>query len=294
MIRRLLSRFMAVPARPVVPPSTDDRQATLNSDRFDRYGFDVIALLDSDDTASVAAVLEDAGVDGSTPFFASPAHAWGETAADIHMQLRTLLDARLAALLPGYEPFMIAVTAKGGRGPEIKFHHDWTYTDERYHRPIFLWCPLVDCTPTTGSLKVVPGSHRWSGGIRPSRRIEVTEAHQQHYETLSIGPDMRAGHAIAFDPALIHGSGPNPLDEPRPAITVALAPQEAQLVHFHESDGGRLDGFEVDAAFFTTNPYGTRPRGYPTFAPWADAVSEDELASELRRSGVLRSPEFTS
>lgn len=265
----------------ITVPVPSERSASIDRSRLDRMGFDVVHLLRPDQVAAVSGVLTEAGVDGSEPFFASPAHAWGDRAAWIHERLSALLADRLAEVLPDHRVFMIAVTAKGRHGSPIKFHHDWTYTDERRHRPVFLWCPLVDCDPSTGSLKVVPGSHRWSSGIRPSRRLEVTELHQEDYERLSVGPAVPAGDAIVFDPAVIHGSGPNPLAHARPAITIAMAPRGADLVHFHELDDGSIAGFAVDEPFFTTNPYGQRPQGYASYAAWTGPVTADELAAGI-------------
>src|SRR6185436_576497 len=105
----------------------------------------------------------------------------------------------------------------------------WTYTDERRARPVFFWCPLVDAGPENGGLAVVPGSHRWLTGIRPSRSVEATEAVRDEIAALAVDLTLRAGQAVAFDPALLHGSGPNPTDEPRPAFTVAVVPRGEPL-----------------------------------------------------------------
>ncbi len=216
-------------------------------------------------------------------FFASPTHAHGTAAQTFDRKVKRLLSRRLAAAVPGYRPFMVAVTSKGASSAQaIKYHQDWTYTDERDHRPVFLWCPLVDVDAGNGALHVVPGSHQWSSAIRPSRRIQVTEQVQDLLEARGVAVPMRAGQALAFDPALCHGSPPNPTPTPRPAITIAFAPIGAQLVHFHLDDDDRLAGFAVDDAFFTTNPYGTEPVGRPPIEPWGTVLTADELLAGLR------------
>ena len=92
---------------------------------------------------------------------------------------------------------------------------------------------------------------------------------------------LRSGQALAFDPATVHGSVPNRSSARRPAFTIAVVPTGAQLVHYHEADDGRLEGFIVDDAFFTTNPYRTRPMGYPTFEPTGRSLGEDDLRTAL-------------
>jgi hypothetical protein len=220
-------------------------------------------------------------------FFASPAHAPGPVAEGFDRDVKRLVSPRLAQLVPGYRPFMVAVTSKGRHSAmPIKFHQDWTYTDERSARPLFIWCPLVDVDQSNGALQVVAGSHRWTSGIRPSRRIEVTEAVQDQLRDLARPAPMRAGQGLAFDPAICHGSPPNPTRRPRPAITIALAPAGAPLVHFHLSEDGHLSGHEVDDRFFTTNPYGTEPVGRPTVAPWDRPVTVEDLDAGMSAAGA--------
>ncbi|HWJ64783.1 MAG TPA: phytanoyl-CoA dioxygenase family protein [Acidimicrobiales bacterium] len=235
----------------------------------------------------IASMLRRFDVPDDHGFFASPVHAHGDVAAGFDRDVKRLAQRRWRRVVPGHRPFMVAVTSKGARSTTpIKYHQDWTYTDEREHRPVFLWCPLVDVGEDTGALRVVPGSHRWTSAIRPSRHIEVTEAFQDELDRRSVPVPLRAGQALAFDPALCHGSKANQGDSRRPAITVAFAPTGAQLVHFHLDGDGLLSGYEVDDAFFTTNPYGTAPEGRTEVAPWDRPLGavdfEAVLASSVR------------
>lgn len=221
-------------------------------------------------------------------FFASPAHRPGPMSRDFDLFVRDRVSTRLREAIPGHRPFMVAVTSKGARSEqEIKFHHDWTYTDERRSRAVFLWCPLVPVGPTNASLMVVPGSHHWSCSIRPSRPFEVTEPFQADYRRFARTCRLEAGDALAFDPATLHGSGPNRLNTPRPAITIALVPDDADLVHFHLDAEGTLSGAAVDDAFFTCHPYGEAPVQYPTIEPWAEATSEADV-DPARHRELLR------
>lgn len=237
--------------------------------------------------ASVEEIRDAIGVFGLARdhgFFASPAHAPGPMARDFDRFVRARLAERLREVIPGHRPFMVAVTSKGaGSDQEIKFHHDWTYTDERHARAVFLWSPMVPVTPRNAALMVVPGSHRWSTNIRPSRRLEVTEQFQSDYRQHAVTFRLDAGDAVVFDPATLHGSGPNRLDEPRPAITIGLIPDDADLVHFHLHDDGALSGAAVDDDFFTCQAYGQPPEGYPTVTPWTGATTEADVDPRSHR-----------
>ena len=257
-------------------------QPAIDLRAIDREGYTTATVLRPRDVRAVRAGLGDFGLADDHGFFASPAFAPGETARAFDLLVRSIVAPVLGELLPGYQPFMVAATTKGRRSTTpIKFHQDWTYTDERQHRPIFLWCPLIDVDEGNGALRVVPGSNRWTSAIRPSRRLEVTEEHQEALGRRARTLPLKAGQAVVFDPATLHGSGPNPTDAERPAVTIAVAPTGAELVHFHEDDDGNLVGATVDDRFFTMHPYGTAPTGYPALAAWDRAVSTDDLAAAL-------------
>lgn len=245
-------------------------------------GWAVIDLLDPAAIVGVRGIIDAVDLDRAHGFYASPAASWGALARSIDRELKDTVAPHAARVLPGMQPFLAGITSKGARSDSvISFHQDWTYTDERSWRVVFLWCPLVDVSERNGALRVVPGSHRWSADIRPSRSVEVTEGLQQQLLERSTCVNLRAGQALAFDPATLHGSGPNETDEVRPAFTMAFTDPAAQLLHFHLGEDGRLEGFVVDEAFFTEHPYRTRPTRYVSCPPHASALTEATLRAAM-------------
>lgn len=259
---------------------------------FRRHGFTVRDLLDPSVLAATLEVVESLGLSSDHPFYASVAHDWGAKAASTNVRLLPLVQPAVERALPGHEVVFAAVTSKGsGDGTDVKFHMDWTYTDERRIRAVLLWCPLVDAGPGNGGLAVLPGSHRWTRGIRAGRgmtRPPLTERDQKRISEHSVPTEVRAGQAMVFDPALLHGSPPNRSASPRPAVTVLTVPRGSQLVHFHEDDDGTVRGAEVDTDFFIEHPYGQAPIGYRPLDPWAPVVGEDDLGAALRRPRPLQ------
>lgn len=255
------------------------------ADTVARDGFAVVDLLDDAGVARALEVVAGAALAPDHDFYASPALSWGPVAAAIDQQLKDIAAPTTRRLLPDHRAFLAGITSKGASSTRtIKFHQDWTYTDERRWRVVFLWCPLVDVDATNAALCVVPGSHRWSDHIRPSREQEATEHFQERLAERAVCIPLRAGQALAFDPAALHGSGTNHTDRPRPAFTMAYAPVDAPLVHFHLDPTGDLTGYAVDAAFFTEHPYRTRPSGYPAVTPHAPALTEATLADAIERT----------
>ena len=219
--------------------------------------------------------------DADGGFVASPAAAWGERASGFQQQVAPLIRPALHAAFPAYRPFFHAATVKGPGGGPIPFHQDWTYTDERVARALFVWIPLVAVDEHNGALEVVPGSHRWgTGTIRPSRGMHaehVTEHHQATFRRLAEGGAMRPGDALVFDPACLHGSNPNRSAEVRPSLTVGLVPVGVPLIHFHQTDDGDVSGHEVDDEFFVANPYASRPDRPATVRPWARCIAIEDF-----------------
>lgn len=259
----------------------------LDRAQLEDEGYTIVELAGAEQQQALQALIDRFATDPHHGFFASPYHANGPEARRFDLGAREVLGDRLSELLPDHVPFLAGVTSKGGQeGASVRFHHDWTYTDERRARVVFFWCPLVDVGPENGGLAVVPGSHRWLSGIRPSRTVEATEPLQAEIASMAVDLRLSAGQAIAFDPAVLHGSGPNPTPSPRPAFTIAVAPRDEALLHFHLDDTGRLGGAVVDDAFFTLHPYRAAPVGYPTYSPWTDAVTEDDVRDALARAGA--------
>jgi hypothetical protein len=185
-------------------------------------------------------------------------------------------------VLPGFTPFLAAFIFKGAEGGEVGLHPDWTYTDERRHRTYLYWCPLVDTDADNGTLRVVPGTHRLVTGLRGSGDFAaVTEGVEELLLERSVSVPLRVGEAIVYDAALIHGSPPNRTPAPRPAAAMAVAPVDAELVHFHRPVDGPITGYEIDESWYTVQPFGEAPHGYPTLDPWTDPIAP------LRREQVL-------
>jgi hypothetical protein len=224
-------------------------------------------------------------------FHATSAHGTRETARSVDRLLKAELGPLLQRVLPDHEPFLAAFISKGAKdGGAVDFHQDWTYTDERRHRAVLVWVPLVETTQANGALRVVPGSHAWTSGLRPSGAAHPTEPLQADFARRSVTLPLEAGAACVYDPALVHGSFPNPSPDVRPAAAIAVAPRDAPLVHFHVDEDDGLAGWEIDESHFTTRPFASRPVGYPPIEPWDRPVCTDDLVRNLRSPRALTRP----
>lgn len=246
-------------------------------------GYGVVDLLDAATVEQLLAAVHQKLGPASDAFWASSAQAPRATASDIDRWIKQELALRLGHLLPGTEPFLAAVITKAGPdGCAVSFHQDWTYTDEREHRAVLAWIPLVDVDEGSGAMRVVPGSHRWVDGIRPGGAPLPTDAFQDRFAERATTVVMRAGQALVYDPALVHGSWPNRVERDRPVLAVASAPLGAELWHFHVAPDGALDGYVIDPSYYTQQEFSSVPPGPPRGA-WSAAVTVDDLGRALER-----------
>ncbi len=253
-------------------------------------GWALVEVLAPEQVAALRQVAERVLPAGIESYYSLNVHAPRELAQAADQELKALVSPALAAVVPGHDPFLAVVIAKGaGTEGVVGFHQDWTFTDERRDRAVLCWMPLVDTDERSGAMRVVSGSHRWTGGLRPSGPSLPTDPFpadlQERLGAIATTVPMRAGQALVYDPGLVHGSWPNEVDRVRPAVAVALAPSGAQLVHFHDAGDGHLQGFAIEGAHFTANEFGSMPVGVPEVEAWAPAVRVEEISQAAAAAG---------
>ena len=136
-------------------------------------------------------------------------------------------------------------------------HQDWTFVDETRFRSFNVWTPLVDVDIDNGALGVIHGSYRFFGNrLRGSPSPQCKSVISDHLITLfpflDVKP-LRAGEAIIFDNATIHGSPPNTSGKERLATGLVVTRAEAELCHHYQlpnTDPPEIETYAVDRRFF--------------------------------------------
>lgn len=245
-------------------------------------GYAVRSLIGPETVARLLDIYHRLAVDPEQPFLASNRDLDREGARAVDQQLKAELAEPLAAALPGFEPFIAAFIVKGGTlGDRVEFHQDWTYTEEPDTPAVLVWIPLVDVSQSNGALAMVRGSHRWSHGIRPSGAENPAAELQADLAAQAVLVPLRAGEAVFYDPAILHGSPPNVTASPRPAVAVGLRPAGGSLVHFCATGGEATSGHQVDESWFTLEPFAEVPADAPTVEAWAPRVDVADLRAGL-------------
>lgn len=272
-----------------LPPRRMFRRDDLESQWRD-LGYVVVDVLDPDEVDELLAVVDDL-YEGEREGFHSTIHSpHDEYRRRCSEVIPPYFENAAGKLLDGYEPYVGILTVKWPGGDGLGSHQDMTMTDERRFRTINCWCPLVDTTLDNGALGVLPRSHRALDHLRTTPAYPAgfvygaTEIPPYQLDAVT----LRAGQAVMFDPALLHGSGPNVTDTWRPAVMVSYKPVEAPLLFNyvgHDNQGEDVELFEIDPSFFTEFKVNDRPSrpslGATSF--YGSGINADSLLTKLGR-----------
>jgi len=212
--------------------------------------------------------------------------------------IRRIVEERLRRILPRYKVILATFVSKRARTTQgrVNLHQDWWLVDNRIHRALHFWCPLVDVGTRNGCLKVVPGIHRFLNDPYPIHPPSYRTAYHPVLPRLEAElvrrVSMPAGSALVYDERMLHGSDDNLSDQPRLAFNCVVVPEglEPIVYWWDEREPSRMSILEVSEEFLCRFRYGTpldepypedvRRRGTTEAA--VRPVGESELAA-LRR-----------
>lgn len=143
-----------------------------------------------------------------------------------------------------------AYVVKPGNGKGIlQAHQDWNLVDETKQRSCNLWIPLVDVNEENGALFVLPESHtkllNYRGPQIPSMFKNIEQEVWNHLRPLC----MKAGEALLYDHALLHGSPPNRTAKDRLGIVIGIVNANTDL-QIYGCHNGIIKSYPCDENYF--------------------------------------------
>jgi hypothetical protein len=171
-----------------------------------------------------------------------------------------VIQPKMDQIVGGYKVFAANFMIKeSSEASEVIPHQDWTYVHETLYASYNIWIPLLDVNHSNGCMTVLPKSHNIRLSHRPSPFYPnifekvMTEAKSQMIEI-----PMKAGEAIIFNHATLHGSVPNISGKKRPNAVVGIYNQEAQLIHQrYDSNSNEISEYFVPLENFPEIAYDT-------------------------------------
>jgi len=209
---------------------------------------------------------------------------------------------KIKAILPDFrildKNFFIKPPGTG----ELNVHRNWTFVRDQRVRTFTVWCPLVDVDETNGTIQLVTGSHRFCREVVSPTVATFFEGFQSAIiDEYSTPIEMKAGEALIFDDQIIHWSGNNMSDKPRPAVVMACVPVDEETVfYFSDMKPGStlLDVYKIDYRFFddfSALKLANRPQGLESYGTFElrdhRPISYEEFVDLKRRydKGLERS-----
>jgi hypothetical protein len=215
-----------------------------------------------------------------------PAHFYSSTHSKDTVFRKTTSDhikSVLGPLMPSafknYRLLGGAFVVKPPHGKGIlQPHQDWNIVDEDNTRSFNLWIPLTDVSIENGAVFVLPGSHskiktyRGPGIASLFKNIEPAA-----WQSLHPLP-MKAGEALFYDHALLHGSPVNKTNVARLGVVCGVITDKADMQLCFSKDG-RIDVYKADEHFFMEKDPNNGPDGLQfikSITPVHTALSEED------------------
>lgn len=265
-------------------------------------GYAVIPFLDADQVASVEEVYWRLGPAPGDPRmtihfdFQSESPDYKRAVADA---LRPILEPRIDATLDRFHLFSPNFIMKWpGDRSGFAPHQDTSLVDERHHRSVTIWCPLIDTIGADGTdngiLRFLPGSHRFVEWIRAHDpgAFAFEGFEQDIIDRFGVAVPLKAGEAVVFDHRTVHFSMPNASERPRLVIAMGLQPREADLLHYRRAGDDHFDVYGIDDDYYINlDPFALR-QGVPGYAKVDEVrmerpvVTRDQFEDLCRAAGV--------
>jgi hypothetical protein len=261
---------------------------------FAREGYVVLPFLEMGEIEALRQLHDRLFPDLPFDFTATTLSDDPDLRAEVSRGIRAIVEKRLAAMVPGYKVVLATFVSKRPRtsAGRVNLHQDWWLVDNRVHRALHFWCPLVGVGADNGCLKVVPGIHHLLNDPYPIHPPSYGTAYHPVLAQLEREfvrrVAMPAGAALVYDERMLHGSDENASEHPRVAFNCVMIPAMLEPIVYwcDEADAGRLSVLEVSEEFLCRHRYGT-----PLSRPYPDDVrarsTVEAAVHPLRRRELL-------
>lgn len=223
-------------------------QATL-----DRDGYVAVPLLTTDEMAELVAGYEALVPDREDGLTIDYVRDDRSTMSQVSKLLAPMFARHLPTWFHDYEPIVATFIVKHpGEASSMLMHHEPTYVDETRYRTFNIWIPLVEITwdPPNGGIQLVPGTESLCAPFCGLNTPVMFRPYESYLREHMVDVEVPVGSAIVYDTHMLHASGANLSDSPRPAIACALAPAEAPLLHTLATGRRTRNVYAVDRDFF--------------------------------------------
>lgn len=221
---------------------------------FERDGYVVVPLLESDEVSELAALYHDLTPEHGPAFLSTADTEDYEYRVAVDAGIRRISERAVQATFDDARMclgvFLVKEPSDSDDGT-VPVHQDWAMVDEDRFYSAGVWCPLVDTDEANGVIHFVAGTHRlgptWRGPHLPTCYPELDEEIIAHHLT---PVPCRPGEGIVHDGRLVHWSPPNRSSEIRLVAGLRIISTGAELLHYDIEEDGTIIRHHVDDDFY--------------------------------------------
>jgi hypothetical protein len=216
--------------------------------QFEKEGYTLLPnFLNQNQLEEIDKLYLELGIDSLGEIYSNVKDKDTEFNEKIDKTLTQIYSPSLNQIFVNYKPGGGAFLIKGtGEKSVSSLHQDWNVVDESKYQSMCVFCPLIDVDETNGCIQIVKGTHKWFNSLR-SINMPSLFVNFEDVKDLLIAVPAKRGDAVVFAHNVFHGSLPNFTNQIRPAASVSVISQEAQLVHYYRQND-KID--LVDATHF--------------------------------------------
>jgi len=263
---------------------------------FQRDGYVVIDFISAEDARLIAKKFYEIHTSIPDGFYADAFSPDDKIKEEIYKHTDDVFQKALEGRFHNHKKLGSTFLCKApGEKGRVGVHQDWSVVDESRYYSATIWVPTTDTNEDNGTLKVIPGSHKFFSAHR-SNNIPTSYRGSEIllWENMVTVP-MKAGQAFILNHAVIHASAANTTDKERLVIAYALTHKEAPLSYYHQERNSKHNTVEryimPDDFFQRYYNVGERPlfgRLAEVFEYRVPAVEHSTIEALLKDSKKLR------
>ncbi|MEM7105957.1 MAG: phytanoyl-CoA dioxygenase family protein [Bacteroidota bacterium] len=220
-------------------------------------GVVLVDFLNQDQLEELRAFYQNLHPDGSWPNLYDNIHMtiWCNDKSykfKVKEKLESVFAASYERLFENYRALNhVFIVKKPGRETTFNIHQDWSVVEEEKYPSFNVWVPLEDVDETTGAMWIIKKSHRLKANIRGAGQLfpNYMDA-MDHLRPYMTNFPMKAGQALLFYHATIHGSPPNTGRMPRVVAAASVLPQDVPFhIHFQKPGSEIIEVYSPEDEF---------------------------------------------
>lgn len=200
---------------------------------FDKNGFVKLPLLNQEEVRTLVACYEknrEAHVASGQLHHTTTDTKNNTVILEVDQQIKTTIGKALERHMKNFDALVGCFHIKeSGNGSATGIHQDPSFVDERQFSSANVWVALHDIDSTNGNLYFVKGSHKVSSALRTVPECPVYyRTYSNKLREIATELPMKAGEAVVFSNATIHGATDNQSNRHRLAATLLVCSSNAQ------------------------------------------------------------------